>query len=456
MAYHRLGQRRRERLLAYLADNWLLVLATVATLAVTLTTLTQFLVDPFELSQDSAMFQHGGWYVTQGATPYVDFFDVKPPLIYAVTAALALLSGGNMAVLHVLSVTVAAAASIAGVVLVGRLNYELTGDGLASLLAGLTMFAITTLYDYPAAGIRPKYLAFALGTAGLLLAVRDRPAGSGALAAASAGVWQLSAPLVGLVAAIGYVRNGRRSLGRVLAGVGLVTAAVVGPYVLAGAVEPVLVEAVLAPLLGNQHYTLAGRFFEIVLELGPGALVLPVGAYGLLRAGRRAPRRYWWACAGGGLYLLQLLVEMQGALDVVVLVAFMALGVGHLAARASTPSRQSMAAAAVLLLLLSAGYWNHGSITPVRDEVEDAQEAWGVPSYERLPADPAGVPSIQTIYWEQREPANCHYLGDIKQKAYLRQTGGSVERGPCGQWPFEEPPLEWLFGHVLTSGRPPG
>jgi len=47
-------------------------------------------------------------------TPYVDFFHVRPALIYAVTTVLAVLSGGNMAALHVLSVLVAVAAVGAG------------------------------------------------------------------------------------------------------------------------------------------------------------------------------------------------------------------------------------------------------------------------------------------------------------------------------------------------------
>ena len=84
----------------------------VATVAVVLAAATvgRHLLTPLAVSRDSASFQYADWYVLQQVTPYVDFLHVRPALIYAVTTVLAVLSGGNMAALHVLSVLVAVGA----------------------------------------------------------------------------------------------------------------------------------------------------------------------------------------------------------------------------------------------------------------------------------------------------------------------------------------------------------
>lgn len=45
--------------------------------------------------RDSGMFLYGGWQMLQGALPYVDFWDHKPPMIFVVNAAGLLLGGGS-------------------------------------------------------------------------------------------------------------------------------------------------------------------------------------------------------------------------------------------------------------------------------------------------------------------------------------------------------------------------
>ena len=88
----------------------------VATVAIVLAAATvgRHLLTPLAVSRDSVSFQYAGWYVLQQVTPYVDFFHVRPALIYAVMTVLAVPSGGNVAALHVLSVLMAVAAVGAG------------------------------------------------------------------------------------------------------------------------------------------------------------------------------------------------------------------------------------------------------------------------------------------------------------------------------------------------------
>jgi hypothetical protein len=408
----------------------------------------QFLDHPWYISDDSALFQHGGWYVTQGATPYVDFWDLKPPLIYAVTTPLALLSGGNMAVLHVLSVLVAAAAIVTGATLVGVINHRLTGNGVASVAAGWTVFVVTTLVTYPWAGIRPKYMALCFGALALLLAVEERFFASGAVAAVTAGFWHLGAPLALLVAAMGSVEGGRRGLGRALAGGALVTALVLAPFALTGTVGPLFVEVVLTPLYGAGEYSLAARLLEPIYEIGWGIAVFPLGIYGWFLASEANWHRYWWVAVGGIAYQLFFFVEMAGAIDAVMAVPFAALGVGAVVAETRTPSRRVLLLGLVVLLVASSVHWNEAATTPVRDELAAVQESLGTVEYGPLAERPPGVPSMETIYWEQRRPATCHYRMDKKQRAFVYATGGTLQEPTCGHWPFDEPPLPWLVDAV--------
>ena len=432
-------------------ENWFRSLAIAAAVVLVVATAVKFAADPFDVNRDSALFQHAGWYITQGATPYVDFWDLKPPLIYAVTTVLAVLSGGNMAVLHVLSVFVAVLAVYSGVVVVGVLTHRLTDDGFAAVVAGLTMFVVPTVYAFPASGIRPKYFAFCFGAAALLLAIDDRPAASGAAAAASAGFWQLGGGLALLVVAVGFQRGGWRAVGRTVAGGLAVAAAVVVPFVAAGLSVPLFVETVLAPVYGVEGYTVAGRLLDVVVEIGVGGVAfLAVGAFGWLRGLAADRERYWWVAVGGAGYIGQVFLEMQGAIELILLFLFLSVGVGILAANASTPDRQWRVVAVVALLAAAGGYWAAAPVTPLKDDLEDTQAELAGQPYETLPPVPDGAPSMQTIYWEQRQPELCHYRFGKKQRAFVARTGGDLRTAECGQWPFEDPPRGWLLGGLAV------
>lgn len=435
----------------WIERRWLGLLVGFAIALLAWGTWEGFRTAPYYVSDDSALFQHAGWYITQGATPYVDFWDLKPPLIYGVTTVLALLAGGDMRLLHLLSVAVAIATVIAGVALVGLLTYRVTEDGFAGLVAGVATFALPSLYTYPFAGIRPKYFAFALGAAALLLAVSDRPAWSGAAGATAAGFWQLGAPIALLVVAMGYQRGGRRAAGRTVLGGVLVAAGVVLPFVAAGLAVPLFLETVLGSVYGVENYSVAGRLLGVVVELGYGALLLPLGAYGWARAIVDDPERYWWVGAGGVVYALQIFLEFQGAIELVLLVLFLAVGVGLLVARARTPSREAVVAGVVALIVAASLVWAVAPVTSARDSVTELQESQTVSSYETLPPEPDGAPSMQTIYWERRQPDICHYRLGHKQRWYAHKMGEPLDKPKCGQWPYDDPPAEWAVDGMLPG-----
>ncbi len=431
--------------------NWFGILVGVTTALVSLTTVFLFSQNPFYIHKDSALFQHAGWWITEGGRLYVDIWDLKPPLIYFVTTLLAVVSFGDMAVLHALSIALTVGVVIAGVTLVGVLTHRLTDDGIASLVAGLTMFILASLYAFPVAGIRPKYFALLCGVAGLLLAVDDRPFVSGLVGAAAAGFWQLGAPIGLLVVGIGLQRGGARAAARTVAGGLTMTAVTVLPFVLTGRAIPLFVETVLAPIYGVERYTVVGRLLLVGIEFGYGVAVIPLAIYGWGRGLAAEASRYWWVAVGGGSYLGQIFLEFQGAIELVLLFVFLAVGVGVAIAHAATPSRRSLVAVGVVLLIVTSAYWQMAAAPPLRDSLEAAYDEEDIPNYESLPEDPEGWPSMATIYWEKQQPEYCHYRLGLKQQYFEQQTGGSLYKSTCGQWPYAEPPVQWLRAELLGS-----
>lgn len=446
----------REQLHERINDDWLRVLFGGTVLLVTVVTCLEFWLRPFYINRDSMLFQHGGWAILNGADLYVDIWDLKPPLIYFVTVVLAAVSFGNMAVLHVLSVIVSVGVVVAGVTLVGVLTHRLTGDGFASVVAGMTMFVLTQIYAFPFAGIRPKYFAFCCGVGALLLAVEDRPLAAGVVGAMAAGFWQLGAPIALMIVLMSGQRSGWPGVWRSVGGGVAVTAITVAPFVLQGHAMALFVETVVAPLYGIEQYTVAGRLLNFLVEIGYGVAVVPLAVAGWGLAVAEDYERNWWVAVGGGGYLMQLFVEFQGAIELILLFVFFALGVGLLVAHVSQPSRRTVIACSVILLVLTSGYWNFGRVSahnpPLQAAVDAEYDRHTVPNhntFDTLPARPEGVPSMETVYWEQRRPDTCHYRAGLKQRHFMRVTDGTLYKSTCGQWPFEQPPRQWLTETVL-------
>ncbi|QSG15443.1 DolP-mannose mannosyltransferase [Halapricum desulfuricans] len=429
----------------WLVDNWWVVLVAGSVGVVGLATVVKFAGSPFYIHKDSALFQHGGWYILNGGTLYVDIWDLKPPLIYWVSAVLALLSFGNMAVLQIYGIIAAVAAVSGGIIFVGLTAHRLTDDRFAALVAAGSMLLVTSLYTFPYAGIRPKYFAFLCGAGALYFALEDRSLASGVAAALAAGFWQLGGLLAFLVVAINADRGGARGAGRTIAGGLVVTVLTVLPFVLTGRTIPLFVEVVLGPIYGVERYTLVGRLLTLIVELGPGLLLVPIAFAGYALAIRRDWRTYWWVASGGGLYSLQIFLEFQGTIELVLFFVFLALGAGVLTAELSVPSRQSTLAGVLVVLILLSGLWAESSVIPGNDAAVDLQEDHDIPNYEDLPPDPPNSPSMQEIYWEKQKPDNCHYRLGHKQKYFEMVTGGSINKTTCGQWPYDREPLPWVL-----------
>lgn len=379
---------------------------------------------------DPAFYQHVGWYVTQGAVPYVDVWDINPPLTFGVAAALAVVAGGNLLVQHALGVVLTVAVVGGGVGLTGALAADVTGDRWAALAAALVVLVPAETYGLVPFGLRSQYFALLFGVLALVLVRRARPALAGASAAIGAGFWQPGAGVALLVVGMAAQRSGRDHALAAVAGGLAVAAAVVLPFVAVGAFVPMVVQTVGAPLAVQDPYTLLGRTYELALALGYGTLLLPVAVagWGALVQERT---RWWWIPAGGLVYGLQVyLVNFNGALDALLFLPFVALGVA--AAVASLPGDRRRWAAAVLVLLVATGpAWNLAAPWP-KESLET--------QYERVDADhvPSLVearqssPSMQTIYWEKRKPESCHYRLSFTELYWIEATDARLGERRCG------------------------
>ncbi len=418
--------------------RWPLVLGGLALLVQGLSVNRALSTAPPTTNIDAVFFQHAGWYVTQGAVPYVDIWDIKPPLAIETTTVLAALAGDPLA-LHLSSVALTAGAAVGCSLLVGLLAHRLTGDGLAALLAGCTVLTMPAFYRLSANGFRPKYLTLLFGLGALALVLRDRPLLAGAAAAASAGYWQYGAIFAVLVVGLAVERRDRRALARQLLGMALVTAVAVVPIALSGALVPMLVEAVYVPVTTQGAQPATERLGKLLFYLAYALVPVAVGLYGLV-ADRGRLRRHWWVYVGAAWGGVQILFDLDSAPDLYLLVTFLALGVA-LAVTQARPTRRRWLAVALAAIVLVNALWVGGFVAnPVENAASADEGAAGAlravsESVDvSRPGEPAryGISRVRALYWEQRIPESCHYRLSETERDWLAKTGRPYRESRCG------------------------
>jgi hypothetical protein len=392
---------------------------------------------------DSALFQHAGWYVTQGAIPYIDIWDIKPPLAIETTTVLAALAGGDPFLIHLLSVAVTGAAAVGCSLLVGLLAYRLTGDGRAALLAGLVLLTVPGFYRLSANGFRPKYFTLFLGLAALVFGLRNQSLFAGMAAAASAGYWQYGVIFAVLVVGIAIQHRDRRALVRQVLGMALVTTAVLLPIVAWGALVPMVVEVIYVPLTSQGTQPLIQRLGKLLMYLAYALIPVAVGVYGLVSRRDRL-RHDWWVYAGAAWGGFQLLFDLDSAPDLFLLVTFLALGVALFAERARPQARRWLSVGLAAIVLVNALWVGGVVVNPVgegtgstdtassgfSEELRAVAESVGV----SRPGEPPrhGIPGVRTLYWNTRTPPSCHYRLSETERDWLEKTGRTYRESRCG------------------------
>ena len=395
------------------------------------------------MAPDAGIFQHLGWYLTRGGRLYVDAWEPKLPLSYETTEILALLSGGDMYRLHLFSVILMSGAVCAIVGLVVRLVYDITGDDIAAPLAGLSMFLLPGFAVRPAYGFKAKYLLVLCGLLAIYLYTRGYPALSGVAAAASVGYWQAGAIFPLIVVGLAIQRRDARALERVVAGgLGFTVVMLLPVFLVWHSASEMVVQALLVPLQTEEHASLLARLVAGVVHFKWAAPFVLLGGLGLAHTARccltdtdgAVGRTEWWIPVGAAWFAFLILFvdfETGGYTDLIPGLAFVAIGIGMVATvlRDRQQAQYLCVALALVLVVNVAVLGSVGVVfTPVATlgpvpmsdlETHDLPAAYGE-------AEP--VPDVRYIYWQQIEPATCHYRLSVMELRWLDRVDSSVDR----------------------------
>ncbi|WP_424004819.1 DolP-mannose mannosyltransferase [Haloarcula salina] len=392
------------------------------------------------MAPDAAIFEHIGWYLTQGGRLYVDAWEPKLPLSYETTGVLAVLSGGDMYRLHLLSVLLMIAAVCAIVGLVVIHVHDLTGNEVAAAIAGLSLFLLPGFAVRPAYGYKAKYMVVLCGLLAVYLYTREYPALGGAAAAASVGYWQAGAVFPLILVGLAVQQRNRQGLVRVVAGGLAFTVAMVVPViVLWGSASQMVVQAVLVPLTTHEQTPLLTRIVAGIVHFKWASPFVLAGGYGLARlaweqvtgADGDVGRSAWWIPLGAAWFaFLVFFVDFEtgGYTDLIPGLAFVAIGVGLVAARLGD-LRLRWSLGGVLAAVLVVNVAMLGSVglvfTPVETPGPVPMSDLETDDYTQDRAGLEPRPDVRYVYWNKIRPSTCHYRLSMMELQWLDQIGST-------------------------------
>lgn len=397
------------------------------------------------MTPDAGVFQHIGWYLTRGGRLYVDAWEPKFPLSYETTGILALLSGGDMYRLHLLSVVLMIAAVCAIVGLVVILVYDITGDDVAAPLAGLSMFLLPGFAVRPAYGFKAKYLLVLCGLLAIYLYTHGYPALSGVAAAASVGYWQAGVIFPLIVVGLAIQQRDARALERVVAGgLGFTVVMLMPVFLLWHSASEMVVQVFLVPLQTEEPASLLARLVAGVVHFKWASPLVLLGGLGLAHTARcwfsdsdgAVGRTEWWIPAAAAWFAFLLFFvdfETGGYTDLIPGLAFVAIGLGVVAATLDTRRRKRYLGVALgLVLIVNVAFL--GSVGVVFTAVETpGPEPMANLQTQDLPQaydDAESAPDIRYVYWQQIEPSTCHYRLSVMELRWLDRIGSTTD-SPC-------------------------
>lgn len=211
------------------------------------------------------------------------------------------------------------------------------------------------------------------------------------------------------------------------------------PFLLWGALVPLVIESVVVSLVTPTPVTVLGRIYNTLDALGYATVLLPVAAVGWVWSTsvlNGCSDAQWWMLGGGVLFSAQVLFfDGEGWPDIMTLLLFVALGVGVVAA--SQPrARRWILVGFLALLIVTGPVWADSATAPLRTEFDGVQQRYPTQTSEGAEAAiEQSRPSMQEIYWEKIEPETCHYYFGGIEVQWTRHTSASLTDQQCGQWP---------------------
>jgi hypothetical protein len=386
--------------------------------------------------RDSMIFEYVGWRLARGERLYVDVWEIKPPLAFEVTGGLALLSGGNVTLYHVLALLATSGALVGSAVLAAAIVEELTGDSPGAVIGGLTVFVLPAYFWRALIGFKSKYFVILFGFLLVWLLLRDRPALAGVAGAAAVGFWQMA--IVFPVVGFGWVlQEGNRSdLRRFVAGGIGASAIILVPVAIWGALPAMLAEAVLTPLLITERTTPGENLRFALSLLGkslPVALVGIAGYAGSLTRSRRG-REWPLLVVLGWFTAVVLFFDLDFYPDLFPWFAVIGIGVGLAVGHGSDYSSRALGVAMASLVVLSVatmgGFGAGGTGVPATGSFDTTMDLDPNPPYNGTEA--------QYLFWTGEDAESCRLFAGWTQARLIRQAnlsdpGEPRWEVPCGR-----------------------
>jgi len=355
--------------------------------------------------------------LAEGYAPYLYMWDIKPPLIYLTTGAIALLAPGNGMLQVYLGQMLAGAFVAVTATGVAGIIHARTGEQYAAVAAALIIIAYPQFVTPASTGLRAAHGAVAFGTMALWLMETDRFKLAIASATVAAGYWPVAVitPIVVLVEAW---RSDRRlpPLAAILIGV---TTVCIAPIALRGAFIPMVNEVLFGPLIKGESGGPLQHLRQL-FRIGSHVFVLwAVGAVASLDYLERSVRRRslvdgWWIPAAGafaGLWLLFL--DFDGSVDLFLIAVIASVGVGVATARLSR--RQQISVVLVVVAVIAAAWIPaHGWITKQRT------------------GDPGDTAYHEHLTEQRVPPESCHMRIGYGERQWMEITGETPETKRCG------------------------
>ncbi|MFQ3293062.1 MAG: hypothetical protein ACI9PP_001594 [Halobacteriales archaeon] len=412
----------------------LALLALIATVAQALGALRVLSQPGWPPIRDSRIFEFFGWRIARGDRLYLDLWEVKPPLAFETTAALAWLSGGDVWIFHLLCVGVTGAAAVGTVVLVGAHVLDRTGDSLAAVTAGLGMYFVIAFHLRSGYGFKTKYFVALAALVAIWFVERDRPFAGGLAAAAAVGFWQVAAVVPVLVLGLAIQRGSKRGGALVVAGGVVGAGLILAPIVYWGATWAMIAQVVMVPLTavssgdGISYLQKFPRYL-VASDLPFLAGVVGLGWIGLGRDRTNA----WWAGVGGAWFLgIALFFDFDLAPDLFPALAFVGIGLGLVVAAVEGRLRRVLIALTVVPLVVNVVLM--GWLPPFGGPVE-VTDPPDLAERDAIDA-PYNASERKALLWYDIEPTTCHVFVAKTEAIWIERTGGNRTASTCQEWPI--------------------
>jgi hypothetical protein len=391
--------------------------------------------DSLPASGDAVIFQHVGWYLTEGGRLYSHIFEIKPPVAHETTALLALLTGGDPKLLHVAAIGLNIGAVIISAWGIATIVYNRTNDPVSATTAAVTLFILPFVLEGVWYGFKSKFYVLAFGVLTVVFSDEERWLAVGASSALAAGYWQIGIFFPFLALWLADNSDHPQALLRTVVGGVTIAVIAVAPIVAWGGVGEMIAAVVVIPMvIGEGTHAIAAiipyEYGSAELVLFPAALTIAGMAGRFVTNNKELPQVHAWLLAWVGWFGLSILAfDYESGPDLLLLTGGIAILVGLTSEFSSDWVKHGtrfMITAVVLITIITPGVGAVGAIAfgpgDIPTDVEYSNETAS-----------AGSPTMQRVYWEQLQPTNCYYTaessGDLR--TWIRYTDQDEQRSPC-------------------------